>query len=88
MNAVKRNWICAVSLIMLMFTMYLCCSRDTDAYASEEAVLSVYQSSDLTTPVRTFDLNELKEIAAQEGGKKYNYSGYNTFPSFKECINV
>lgn len=88
MNAVKRNWICAVSLIMLIFTIYLCCSRDTDVYASEEAVLSVYQSSDLTTPVRTFDLNELKEIAAQEGGKKYNYSGYNTFPSFKECINA
>lgn len=50
-----------------------------DTKASEPIALSVYNKETL---VKEYTLEDLKELAALEGSKKYKYSGYNRNPSF------
>lgn len=90
MNAVLKRGISLIALIAVVITMSFSGATADAVYAEEgtETAVSVYMSDDLTTPVKSFSMDELKQIAKNEGDKIYNYSGYNTFPTFKTSIDA
>lgn len=58
----------------------ICTLDSASAMSVPQAALSVY---DHTTLVKSITLDALWSISAVEGGKSYNYAGYNTVPSWK-----
>ena len=70
-------------VLTLIVTMCLGGMGTTKIYAisKEEAALSVYVGNN-DEPVKSYTLDELKDIAEREGNVKYKFSGYNRNPSF------
>lgn len=90
MNGLMKK---GLSVITAVFMMAACFAGigDLKTYAAEtekEKGLGVYLSDNLNEPIKTFSLDELETIAANEGNKTYTYSGYNTFPTHKIQTNA
>ena len=83
MQRVAQRWTTLViAMIMLLVTCFGGIGS-AKVYAAESADLSIYLENDEGKPVKTYTVEELTAIAEKEGKQTYDYSGYNTNPSFK-----
>ncbi len=83
-NIAKRS-LAVMTAVIMMMALFLGSAGPAKVYASdtsEDIALSVYLETDPENPVKTFTLNDLWGIAAEEGNLNYEFSGYNRHPSF------
>ena len=84
------------SLLILILSLFLaagicfCDAEETFASNSEENLsVEVYYETDGNEELlKSFDTQELKNIAAEEGNREYTYSTFNTFPTFLKIEKV
>lgn len=57
----------------------------TAAMVDDDIILKVYEDSTLK---KSFTLGEIEQLMLSEGSKKYNYSAYNTWPTYKPVIDA
>ncbi|MDO4484963.1 MAG: fibronectin type III domain-containing protein [Bacillota bacterium] len=83
-----RFVVAAIAAVIAIGMIGLCAAGTDVAYAEVSPAISVYESSDLSNPVGSFTLKNLEDIVEVEGNKTYNYSAYNTYPSFQTYPNT
>ena len=77
-----RNRIVSIVTALTMVVTCFCGFGSAGVFAAEEKELVALSVYDGDTLVKEYTLDDLKNIAAKEGNKKYKYSGYNRNPSF------
>ena len=71
-------------LMVALFTAVILFAK-ISAYADADTALTVRKDGET---VREFTLEELQQIATEEGNKEYSYSAWNVYPTFSEVKAV
>lgn len=91
-NETKRSLKSAASrtivLALLTAAFLIACVLMTGTlktFAADDSTLTVKKDGEV---VRVFSMEELQQIAADEGNKSYTFSAWNTYPTFNEKKNI
>ena len=87
MRRVAQKWMSLAMAAIMLFAACFGGIGSAKVYAAESAGLSIYRESDEGEPVKTYTVEELRTIAMEEEDQTYDYSGYNTYPTFKTYKN-
>ena len=82
---IPDNLITILAVLVLLLGMGLVSAKASPAFAEGEAALDVYQDD---TCLHSFTMQELEDIAKAEGAQKYTFSGFNTYPTPKPCVEI
>lgn len=92
-----KKLVSLITAFAVAMTMGTCASVGT-AFAEEQQVTAQEDNGEISEAAitvqlngvdkKTFSVDDLKNIAAEEGNKSYNFSAWNTFPSFDKYENI
>ncbi|MDD6190109.1 MAG: fibronectin type III domain-containing protein [Firmicutes bacterium] len=92
-----KKLVSLITAFAVAMTMGTCASVGT-AFAEEQQVTAQEDNGEISEAAitvqlngvdkKTFSVDDLEKIAAEEGNKSYNFSAWNTFPSFDKYENI